>query len=507
MRSTFLRLLAILGAIHLVRLIVSLGVGIIPDEAYYWTWGLQLDWCYWDQPGGIAWLHGGWSALFGSGLVSLRVLATLCSLAGSLLVFGLVRRTIDEQTAFWAALLMQAVPLFGAGGALVMHDSLMLPLIAAAWWVLARTILDDRPRGWIVVGALLALALYAKLSAIIFAFGLVTTATLDPVGRRHFRSPWPYFGAATVAICVVPVIKWNEMHQWVTFFAVRKLAVDPDIVGWQRLLSLGDYLLAQLGIVSPILAVLGFLGALWAVRQRGEPSRGLRLLAVPALFIAAYFAVNSLRAKVQGNWPAVMWLGFLPLAIAYVKARGDRMRRVFVIGLTISLLGLIAVYLQALLGVVPLKPDMSDQSFGWGDVARQVQERRQSFEGVQLATKTYQTAAELRYHLPDHPPIYTADYAHRGSQFTLWQDFRNLAGRDVLFVEEGGMPRKFARHFEEVTELPPIFRLRGSKKVETLRVYHARNFRLEGQEAFYMRDPVGHHLERQRRRMERSAAP
>jgi len=58
-----------------------------------------------------------------------------------------------------------------------------------------------------------------------------------------------------------------------------------------------------------------------------------------------------------------------------------------------------------------------------------------------------------------------------------------------------------------VTELPPIFRLRGSKKVETLRVYHARNFRLEGQEAFYMRDPVGHHLERQRRRMERSAAP
>ena len=155
MRRPFLVLGAVLLPLSLLRLALAAQVDLIPDEAYYWSWSLHPDWCYWDQPAGIAWAILLWTKLFGDSVLALRALGTLCSTATSFFIFALLRRVLDSRSAFWSVVVMQIVPLFAAGAMLILHDSLLLLFAAIAWWAAVVAVQSDRPRWWLVVGAAL----------------------------------------------------------------------------------------------------------------------------------------------------------------------------------------------------------------------------------------------------------------------------------------------------------------------------------------------------------------
>jgi 4-amino-4-deoxy-L-arabinose transferase-like glycosyltransferase len=503
-RKNFPLLLAVLTALAAVRLLLGARIGLIPDEAYYWSWSLRPDWCYWDQPGGIAWLHWAWGAVFGSSLVSLRALAVVCGLAGTLAAYGLVRRTLGERVAFGSALLLQVTPLFAIGSVMILHDSLFLPLAAAAWWAAAVALLEDKPKWWLAVGALLAAALYAKVAAAILGCGLGLAVLADPVGRRHLKTAWPYLGALLAAALFAPVIWWNAAHDWVMFHAVQRLAHNPEVVGLRRLSMLGDYVGGQLGVVTPVLAVIGVLAAGLAGKKH-DGWRGARVLAVPALFVLAYFLANSFRAKIQANWPAIAWIGLLPLAVAWAseQRRSEKWNRwrAWQVGVGLAIFATLAVHVQALTGVVPLRPDITAQAFGWEEVAARVEQlRADGPSDPVLMTRSYQVAAELAYHLPDRPLALTVDYAHRGSQFTLWSDWRALGNRPVVWIGEDRLPTKFQQHFAEVERLPDFARQRGGAVLDNMPVFRARRFSFVGPEAAWARDPVGFHVTRMKQR-------
>jgi 4-amino-4-deoxy-L-arabinose transferase-like glycosyltransferase len=98
-RRPFVILCLALLLLSLVRLVIASQTDLIPDEAYYWSWSLHPDWCYWDQPAGIAWATFFWTKVFGHSVVTLRGLAVLCSALASLFVFLLLRKVLDEFSA------------------------------------------------------------------------------------------------------------------------------------------------------------------------------------------------------------------------------------------------------------------------------------------------------------------------------------------------------------------------------------------------------------------------
>jgi 4-amino-4-deoxy-L-arabinose transferase-like glycosyltransferase len=504
------RLLGVLLALAAVRLWLGGQVGIIPDEAYYWSWSLKPDWCYWDQPGGIAWAHWLWGRLFGASVYALRGLAVSLNLIASLALYGLLTVTLSRRSAFWGVLALQLVPLFGAGGLLILHDSLLIPCLALAWWALAVALERDRPRWWLVVALALAAALYAKFSAFIPAAGFALAVLAHPVGRRHLRTPWPYVGAILAAALFSPVLWWNAQHEWVAYHAVVRLGLDPKLAGTTRLLSLLDYLGGQLGIVTPILAVVGVWAAIAvAKRWRSAPTSPRLVLAVPGLFVLFYFLLNAWQARVQANWPAPAWLALVPLGVDWLLTRADTDRRArwtLIAGTALGVVATLAAYLQVFFGLVPLKNDMTDQFYGWDDLAAHVQTLRATYGDPPLMTKRYQVAGELAYRLADRPLLYTIDYQHRGSQFTLWQDYSRLIGRDVLFIDPDSLPDRIGKHFAAVTELPPFPMRRDGRAVKWMRVYHLRDLRWDGPIRDYLEDPVRFRLETDRRRRAAQAA-
>jgi hypothetical protein len=497
-----------LAAVALARWLLSARVGLIPDEAYYWTWSLRPAWCYWDQPGGVAWIHAAWRALFGDSLVSLRALATAAALGASLAVWALVRRAAGERAALASVMILQVTPLFAAGAPLVLHDSILLPFAALAWLLWAIALLDDKPRWWLAVGLATAAASYAKFSAAVLGLGILLGTLADPVGRRQLRAPWPWLAGALVLVLFSPVVAWNAKHRWIACHAVARLAYDPDVAGWGRLLSVLDFIAGQFAVVTPVLAALGLWAAWLAARGRKAlANRGRLLLAIPALTVVGYFLLNAGRAKIQANWAAAAWLGLLPLGVDWALSAGQRAKRALWVGVGLAIAVTIAAHLQLYARLAPLRPDITDQFFDWAGLAKRVQRAREQAgdRRMPVIARTYQTASELMRHLPDHPLIYTADFAHRGSQFTLWEDWGELAGRDAIFVDAGFMPNKLKRHFNSTTELRPYERWRRDRAVETDVLFVCRGFTLQGPEEAYMRDPVGHHLARMRAREARPA--
>lgn len=510
MRKPLAILILSLLSLSLLRLALGSQVGIIPDEAYYWTWSLQPDWCYWDQPGGIAWTHWLWGKALGDSRLSLRALAVALSLLASLFAYGLLRRVMDEATAVLGVLLLQVTPLFAAGAVLILHDSLLLTITAAAWWLFVVIVEQNRPRLWPWLGVLCALGLYTKFSMVMAGAGFFVALLAHPRGRAHLRTPWPYLGALVTAVLFSPVLLWNVKHDWIARRAVSKLAFDPDLVGVARLNSLLDFIGGQLGVVTPVLAAIGIVAAVAVWRnRRSDEGRSRILLAVPALTILAYFFVNSLRAKIQANWPAAAWLVLVPLAVDWtvrrVREGRSRARVWMTVAVLTVLLPTVLLHVHVFRPLVPLKTDITDQFYGWEGLAEHVAEMRAQQPQAVLMTKRYQTAGELVYHLPDRPPVYTADFAHRGSQFTLANDWAQLIGRDVLYIDTQTMPGKLGRHFAAVEELAPYIHRRGDTPAEIVHVYLAKNLRWEGDLESYFEDPVGHQIERMERRKRRGA--
>lgn len=503
-RATIVLVLFLLG-ISVVRLLLASQIGLIPDEAYYWAWSLQPDWCYWDQPAGIAWVHWAWGKLFGSSLLSIRGLAVFCSLLASLLIYGWLKRVFGERSALWSVIVLNFLPLFAVGSVLMLHDSVLLVFGVAAWWAFTTALAEEKPKIWLLVGFFLSMAIYAKFTALLLAGGFFLTALFEVNGRRQLRTPWPYLGGTLAVILVSPIILWNVKHDWTAIHAVRKLSIDPDVVGWHRIASVFEYIGGQLGVVTPILAVIGLMAALeiWRRRKKsGDPAR--MTLLVPAIILLVYFLINSARVKIQANWPAMAWVALVPLGVDWVARKhlsGKRQHRKWLAaGVALAVVGSLLIHVQVFYPLAKLQPDITDQFYGWRGLAQRVQKDLAEYNQPVLMTKRYQIASELLYHMPQRPQVYTAAFAHRGSQFTLWRDYSKLIGRDVLYVDPQSFPGKLSRHFASVEELEPFYRLRGEKPVEMVRVYRARNFHWSGPLESYFSDPVRHQVERIQRR-------
>ncbi|MDP6935380.1 MAG: glycosyltransferase family 39 protein, partial [Myxococcota bacterium] len=66
-------------------------LGLVADEAYYWTWSQRLDWGYFDHPPAIAWLVRLGTLLLGDTERGVRIMAIVVGGVGVLTVTGIVR--------------------------------------------------------------------------------------------------------------------------------------------------------------------------------------------------------------------------------------------------------------------------------------------------------------------------------------------------------------------------------------------------------------------------------
>ena len=98
------------------RIVFSLTVGLIDDEAYHWSWTQTLQLSYFDHPAMIAWLEALSTSFFGNTLVGVRLPSFLLYLGVLYFSWRLSWDLFGEIAAQVVVALLLWTPLWGFGG-------------------------------------------------------------------------------------------------------------------------------------------------------------------------------------------------------------------------------------------------------------------------------------------------------------------------------------------------------------------------------------------------------
>ncbi len=431
-----------------IKLVLAIALPLSNDEAYYWVWSHHLQWSYYDHPGGVAWLF--WlSHVFeplrgiipGHDLTGLlRIPGVLLGHATLLIVRKLIGTSISERQHIQWLLVVLLSPFFGIGSLIVTPDVPLVFTWALALLAFKNHLEKSSPKTAVLLGAALGLGFCAKYHIVLF----VPIAIAYVAWKREWRTLRPASVVAVIGTGLIfsdPVWGWNAAHDWVSFkFQLNHGLEAQARSGAQKLMQFGDYLGAQLGILSP-LVVFTF----W---KREEPS-SLRFLKWFGWGTIAFFAWTSLRSPVEANWPIAGHLSLL--VIAAINARRQWLTR-----------GMLALWTVATVVVVYQALHPANDFFGT--------------PAKDLKTHEFIRFQPLEAVAKEDPNLYASSYQMAGAlSLAANRTVAKLAGVnrvDFFDFHETGLPQtdSFTVALAETWPWPAWIAERGYKEVSSRQV-------------------------------------
>lgn len=457
-------LLLLIVAMTLWRLVVAGLLPVTRDEAYYFDWARSLAWGYFDHPPGVALLAIGGVLEPGSALMA-RLGGIL---AASLTLLILARLYVNAGLRFGKDAVLALGLAFGtlpglAGGVILTPDSALALAWALALHEAERALAVDRRR-WITAGVAAGLGLLGKYTMVLI--GPVFLWAILWADWRALRTPSPYLGGLAALLVFSPNLVWNAQHDWVSlgfqfghgfsteapgFAAPEAGAIDhagPQSVA-ERLASLADYTVAQLGLWGGILVAM--LVRLWPRRgaiksgsadakpDLTRPARALLIAA--AAFPLTFFALVSWGSEVEANWPAMYLMAAAPLVALWLRP----VRAWAAAGVGVNLL-LVSLYaFHAATDALPL-PDSQNRILRETHGFEALAQVAAGLDAPVYADR-YQTTAMLRFYQPDLETTQWPGLTRPSEYLRGW-----IAPR--LSPEEVGTPFWLVTRFGAPPEIP-----------------------------------------------------
>ena len=391
-----------LGALHLV---MAGTLELSPDEAYYWTWAQAPALAYPDHPPLCAWLIALGTAVGGDTALGVRWPFVLLGTLLVPLAFAAGRRAGLRPGLALAAAAAVGTSLLGSAAALLATPDTPL---AFGWAVGLLGLLGAagaRPAraDWPLLAAGIAVACLSKLTGVLLpAVVVLWLAGPSGAGWRRRRPPWLALAAGLAA--AVPAYWADAAGGGATGFQLTHGLWSPDLAFLERVGNLGAYVGAQLGLLTPLLAVA--VVAFLARPRLGEPSRAAVWWS--AALPWAVFAVAAPLATPEANWPGVAQLGGLlgaALAVQEAQRRGARWARPAWVAAALGLAVAVSVVVHVHLARPFLPLDRSGSEpfvgstdpvarlHGWESLVRALERREDA-----VCPGWYGAAALLRFH-------------------------------------------------------------------------------------------------------------
>jgi 4-amino-4-deoxy-L-arabinose transferase-like glycosyltransferase len=411
-----------------LRLLVAAKTPLSPDEAYYWVWSKALAPGYLDHPPMVAlWIWAG-TALAGDGALGVRLLGPLAAALGSMLLAQAADDLLPGRRAGpTAALLLNATLLFGVGAVTMTPDTPLLFFWTATLWALARLHATARGVWWPVAGVAAGLACDSKYTGILLLPAVLVW--LLWTNRPWLRRPHPWAAAFLALTCTAPVVAWNAAHGWAGF--IKQGGRVGDWTPARSLQFLGELVAGQIGLATPLLAVLFGAGLVVAALDARTRDSAAALLALLALVPGIVFVEHALGDRVQANWPAILYPA-AAIAAAGLTGRWARWRTP---GVALGFVLTACVYAQAGFAILPLPAQFDPalrQLGGWPAFASAVAQAAHATGATFVAVENYGDAAELARLLPPDLPVVGIDA--RWAYFALPNATAVIDGRPGLLI-------------------------------------------------------------------------
>jgi hypothetical protein len=424
--------------VAIATLVRFVAVGTLPlgnGEAYYYTWSRFLDWSYYDHPPLVAWMVR-LTTVFGVSSATVRLGPILAAGIFGLLFYRLAERLVRPRAAFFALVLVTALPNFLASSFILNPEAPLAPLWVAFLLALEGMRDKDEPYRPLVAGTLLGFAFLAKYTALLLVPAILLYVVASAPMRRWLRRPSFYAGGALALLITLPVIAWNADRGWPSVrlhLMERATAAAPAVgentinhlveissstgTGWVQ--GAARVLVGQLMAYSPLLFPLLVLALVQSLRRVRKDDRDLFLTAFSwPVLLPLLFAMTVLKDAEQ-HWTMV---AFIPAAIGAGRfadetwSRSKTLRVFAVGGVALSgalfLLANVHARTTAILRLIPSEhydahADMINELIGWDQVRASVEQAASSPHGeVVLASNHYSLCGRLFFEMGDTPTVY-----------------------------------------------------------------------------------------------------
>ncbi len=469
-----------------IRAVLSAVTPLFPDETYYWEWSRRLAAGYFDHPPAVAWMIATGTAVLGDTTAGVRLLPLLLASVTQLAIVSIAAGLGGATAAMRAAMFSTLLPIATLGLVLATPDVPLFAFVTLALWSADRALSKPAASSqalvwWIVMGIFTGASFLSKYTAVLLPAAMFVAFLLHPLLRRRFREPGPWIAALIAIAFFVPVVLWNQQHDYISFRFQLGHGLGSGAKG--SILSREAELIGgQLALATPVLAVLLAIAVWRQLRvprvssltpprdtapfdvERTENVNARKfLLAVVSAVPLVFFAISATRRSVEANWPALIYPG----AIALLAATGGAayFGRWWRYAAWTAGFFLVVLSAQVIYPVLPVAPrkDPVARAYGWDRLAAvadsvaavsrneysstvnagvgaeanaTVTDNSSASRGTasseanpgtsypviatHFASERYQDASELAFHLTSQPVVLALNIASRPNQYDLW---------------------------------------------------------------------------------------
>ena len=466
---------------------------LAPDEANYWQWGRHLALGYHDQSPLIAWAIALSTWIFGHTERAVRLPSVLALAVGAGYCVAMAKRWVGARAAFMTAVLAHGIFEFSLGGLLATPDGLQAMAWAGAAYHVGAAYEKNKARDWLLGGFWFGLGFLAKLTMVIFPacaflFGLCAKSV-----RPRLKQVLPYVSVGLGLCMSFPIVIWNTQNDWRSVRHVAHLGgVDENTAFTLRFL--GDYLGAQLALVTPLVFVLMGMAWIWAVRKWRQNKNWVHgYLWAVSLPMVAGFALLSLHTRVYGNWPGAGYVTAAVLVTAWLFGadqndssftRTGRRLWPWAVGTAYVMTALVLIQAAWAVFPVPAKLDRTaTEIHGWdvlGAEAGQALAAMPNPNNSFVFGLRYQIASQLAFYIPGNPQTVCINKWNRPNVYDDWANDSDLLGMDAVGVTQDPDSHltRLSKVFEKVEEPRPVYIHRShgfsdpGKPGEVVRVFY-----------------------------------
>ncbi len=501
---------------HLRYLYHDCPIDLSGDEAHYWDWSRQLDYCYYSKGPLVAWLIRASCAILGDNMPAVRMPALVLAVGTSILTYWLARKLFDsDRIALGAVVLNHLVPMFVAGSVMMTIDAPFFFFWGLATCFAVKAIADDARWAWVAMGLAIGVGFLAKFTMFLWLLGLFIFLFIDRPSRKHLRSPALWIGICLACLFTLPPLLWNRAHGWVSAKHIRSDTAGRDAIVWdfsffgRALRTIGEFIGGQVGAVGPMLAIILVAALVYALGRRGQADprrRAMLFLAMMGLPLYALVLIVSTYKGVGVNWPAPAYFTFMILGAYFLATRmasPEKWKRwrglvwgTAIFGIAFAPIAhdtsILYPSIAKLGGKKPIEPRKWDPTFrlrGWEELGKYIGDELVKLRpGALVMAEEYQWTSEAAFYTKGQPKTYYlgswfADPERRWrlTQFDVWPDRAldqpQLVGRDAIVVAHEPFPAQLEQAFASVERLPDLDIQSRGVKVRTFRLWRCTGFK------------------------------
>ncbi len=260
-------LLALAAALLLYRVAVVhySGISLFFDEAQYWDWSRELQWGYFSKPPVIAGLIAAGTAVFGNGVLGVKIMPMLTYVATAVAMVGLARAlwptSSGVRTGIVAGALFLTSPMTGLLGMFASTDGPLLLCWTLAAWALWRAQVTNRLGLWLLCGVICGMGMLSKYTMAAFAITALWALWGVHGPKRGLLRLGPWVAIAAALAVLAPNVLWNAEWGFPTLQHTADITTKSSRSGGP--VAALVFLVGQIAMLGPVAVIAG----LWLHRR------------------------------------------------------------------------------------------------------------------------------------------------------------------------------------------------------------------------------------------------